>query len=215
MWVRDHFTGERHSTSERCSPARRSCICIITTEPFHSRPALHLPIKQRGSDQKNLSERPRLHNSPQQCRSPLCLPIKQRGSDQKKLSERPCPHNLPQQPLSLRLTIRSALVTAHDTWPSIRASLTVSRTERRPPSQELFKHPSASQRFLTALPRLQAQVVARQDSRIGQRKEGIHTTRTIQCPPPLRHAVILSSPFTQRTLADHQPKLVHTAHAQR
>jgi hypothetical protein len=38
MWVRDHFTGERHSTSERCSPARRSCICIIPIEPFHYRP---------------------------------------------------------------------------------------------------------------------------------------------------------------------------------
>jgi hypothetical protein len=37
MWVCDHFTGERHSTTERCPPARRSCICIapIKSTPSH------------------------------------------------------------------------------------------------------------------------------------------------------------------------------------
>ena len=36
MWLHDHFTGERHSTSERCSPARRSCVCIIPITSHHS-----------------------------------------------------------------------------------------------------------------------------------------------------------------------------------
>ena len=35
MRVRDYFTGERHSKSERCSPARRSCVCIIPITSHH------------------------------------------------------------------------------------------------------------------------------------------------------------------------------------
>jgi hypothetical protein len=34
MWLCDHFTGERHSTLERCSLVRRSYICIILAKPF-------------------------------------------------------------------------------------------------------------------------------------------------------------------------------------
>ena len=36
MWVCDHFTGERHSTTERCPPARRSRIHIAPIKPTPS-----------------------------------------------------------------------------------------------------------------------------------------------------------------------------------
>jgi hypothetical protein len=59
MWVRDHFTGERHSTLERCSPARRSCICIAPIKPtvshFDNPPCLEIDRQARHKDNSSAS----------------------------------------------------------------------------------------------------------------------------------------------------------------
>ena len=59
MWVRDHSTGERHSILERCSPARRSCICIAPIKPtashFDNPPCLETDRQARHKDNSSAS----------------------------------------------------------------------------------------------------------------------------------------------------------------
>jgi hypothetical protein len=100
-------------------------------------------------------------------------------------------------------TARSALVTAHDSWSSIRASPAVSRSER----DRRHKNRSSAHRPLSALqqhlsgPKHSSSLSKTRAP--AKEKEAIHTKRTIQRPSTLRRPVIGSSSLTKRTSAAH------------
>jgi hypothetical protein len=112
-------------------------------------------------------------------------------------------------------TRSSALITAHDSWPSMRPSPIVSRIER---DRRHKSRPSTHQHFSAFRQHLLGPKHSSSLSKIrasAREKERVHTKRTVQRAVTLRCLVISPSSLAEQKPVVHRLKLVHSAHAHR